>query len=132
MGRITPELSEDCLRDLARELVSAISALDPPRSRELISGFLFEMAGAAAELNRREERRRKQAEGIAAAQARGVRFGRPSSPLPDTFDESYRAWREGAMTIREAANACGMRKTTFENAVLRRERSPETALEANA
>lgn len=121
------ELSEDSLRDLARELASGIAALDPPRSRELLSSFLFELASAAAEQDRREERRRKQAEGIAAAQARGVRFGRPSPPLPDSFDQFHRAWREGSMTLRQAASACGMRKSTFENAAIRKEQKEQSA-----
>ena len=40
--------------------------------------------------------RQRQAEGIAAAKARGVRFGRPPKPLPDNFYPLYRQWRKGS------------------------------------
>lgn len=123
MGLIVSDLNENSLRELAKELVADIAALDPPRSREFLSSFLFEIANAVAEQSQKEERRKKQAEGIAAAQARGVRFGRPSPPLPDSFDQFHRAWREGTMTLRQAADACGMRKSTFENAALRKEQA---------
>ena len=68
------------LRSLAQEVVSEITAVDPARSRELLSAFVSELVLAVADESRREERRQRQAEGIAAAKARGVRFGRPAAP----------------------------------------------------
>ena len=56
---------------------------------------------------------KRQAEGIAAAKARGVKFGRPHKPLPDNFYESNCAWRCNEMTLRQAAKACGMPLSTF-------------------
>ena len=70
----------------------------------------------------RESIRKRQAEGIAAARARGVRFGRPPLPVPKNFEEMRRAWREGRMSLRETADACGMPRGTFY--------SKETRLEA--
>ena len=55
----------------------------------------------------------RQAEGIAAAKARGVKFGRPSKPLPDNFYEVYKAWKNKKITQKEAAKACNMAETTF-------------------
>ena len=63
--------------------------------------------------NERTNIRRRQAEGIMAAKMRGVRFGRPSIPLPDNFDEIRKNWREGKIQIKEAAEACNMKAKTF-------------------
>ena len=65
----------------------------------------------------------RQAEGIAAAKARGVRFGPKARALPDSFDDLRQAWRGGRITLREAASACGMPKSTFYDAALRTETS---------
>jgi len=121
---------QTCLRNFARELTSEVSRAAPERSDEILSTLIAELALSAADHRRLMERRRKQAEAIAAAQARGVRFGRPSPPLPDNFDKSCQAFQEGKMTLQEAAKACGMRKTTFETAVARKGQSasPETML----
>lgn len=59
------------------------------------------------------EDRQRQAEGIAAAKARGVRFGRVPKPLPDNFYEVYQQWRVKKLSVSEAAKACGMPQSTF-------------------
>lgn len=122
MGRIYAEVDMQAqLRTLAREVVSDIAAADPSHSRELLSAFVSELVLAVAEQSQREERRRKQAEGIAVARARGVRFGRPAKPLPENFDEIRQAWRDGQMTLRQAADACGMPGSSFYSAAVRKE-----------
>ena len=63
--------------------------------------------------NERSNIRQRQAEGIAAAKARGVRFGRPQIPMPDNFYEVCRRWKEKELSLQEAARLCGMSKTTF-------------------
>ena len=63
--------------------------------------------------NERDNIRQRQAEGIAAAKARGVRFGRPPLPLPDNFHMLHQAWRGQKITLRQAARACGMPTGTF-------------------
>ena len=101
---------EDEMRDrlsaLAREIACGLSELEPDSSKELLGGFVSELFLSLAEQSRQEERRRKQARGIAAAKARGVRFGRPAPPLPEGFGELHRAWREGEMTLQQASAAC--------------------------
>ncbi len=57
--------------------------------------------------------RQRQAEGIAAAKARGVRFGRPPAPLPENFHGVYQRWRAGKITGVAAAKECGMPLSTF-------------------
>ena len=55
----------------------------------------------------------KQAEGIAAARARAVKFGAPKKPLPEDFTAAHEAWQTGKLSIREAAKAAGMPHMTF-------------------
>lgn len=60
-----------------------------------------------------QERKRIQSEGIAAAQEKGVHFGRRKRPLPDNFVEVVKQWRAGEISVDEAAQMCGMAKSTF-------------------
>lgn len=55
----------------------------------------------------------RQAEGIVAAKARGVKMGRPEKPLPDDFDVVYEEWRAEDITAVDAAKKCGMPVSTF-------------------
>ena len=123
---------EDEMRDrlsaLAREIACGLSGLEPDSSKELRGGFVSELFLSLAEQSRQEERRRKQARGIAAAKARGVRFGRPAPPLPEGFGELHRAWREGEMTLQQAADACGLAKSSFYTAAVRREQAENPAV----
>lgn len=123
---------EDEMRDrlsaLAREIACGLSELEPDSSKELLGGFVSELFLSLAEQSRQEERRRKQARGIAAAKARGVRFGRPAPPLPESFGELHRAWREGEMTLQQAADACGLAKSSFYTAAVRREQAENPAV----
>ncbi len=61
----------------------------------------------------REFIHQRQAEGIAAAKLRGVRFGRDKIELPDEFEEAKEQLESGKLTVRQAAMFCGMSKTTF-------------------
>lgn len=111
------------LQSLAEEIVSAVSELDPACRKEVLGLFVADLFSQVAEQERTEERRQRQAEGIAAAKARGVRFGKKTKPLPENFEEVRRAWRSKELTLQEAAAACGMAKTTFYNAVERAEQA---------
>lgn len=70
----------------------------------------------------RESIKKRQAEGIAAAMERGVRFGRPEKPLPDDFSKLVYRWEIGALPFGELIRRCGMSEATFYRR-LRSERS---------
>ena len=55
----------------------------------------------------------RQREGIAAAKARGVRFGRPKIELPSQFASARESYITGKQTLSEAAQSCGLSQTTF-------------------
>ena len=90
--------------------------LDTRRGKDLIGTFLadivLQVLSFAAE-NERSTIRQRQAEGIAAAKARGVKFGRPPCPLPDNFEKIYQEWKEKKLTLKDAAYACNMPQSTF-------------------
>lgn len=90
--------------------------LDTRIGKDLLGTFLADMVlqllSFVAE-NERTNIRSRQAEGIAAARARGVRFGRPPKPLPPEFSEHVHRWKSGEMTAREAAEALEMPLATF-------------------
>ena len=90
--------------------------LDTRRGKDLMGTFLSDIVPQILSFVAENERvniRQRQAEGIAAAKARGVKFGRPALPLPDNFQEVHRAWRRKEMTLAQAASACHMPVGTF-------------------
>ena len=107
------EMLQEQVRRLAQEVLSEISELEPSRSKEILGAFVSELFLSVAEQERRQMRRERQAEGIAAAKARGVRFGRPSRPLPEGYPSAYRRWKAGAISGAAAARECGMPLSTF-------------------
>ncbi len=115
---------QEQLRVMAGEIIHQLSTLDAAMGKEqLLGGLVSELFLAVAKETQQQERRQKQAAGIAAAKARGVRFGMARKPLPENFDNCYEAWREGEMTLSQAAEACGMVRTSFRRAIDRREQA---------
>ena len=110
---VDKELLQARLKELAEEISDDLAALDDEQRKMLLSDFVSDLFLAAAERKRKEDRRQKQAEGIAAAKAKGVRFGRTRKPVPDNFDEVQRAWRSRELSLREAADLCGLSQSTF-------------------
>ena len=80
----------------------------------LIADIVLQILSYVAQTER-EFIRQRQAEGIEAAKARGVRFGRPTLPLPDQFAAAFAQWECGKLNISEAAMACGLKRSTFYN-----------------
>lgn len=113
---------------LSREIMDCLSKLEPTGRSEFLGEMVRELYYSAAAQERRERNHRRQAEGIAAAKARGARFGPSRKPLPDNFDEYHRKWRDGEIRMREAAEACGMAKSSFYDAVVRKERAVDRAV----
>jgi DNA invertase Pin-like site-specific DNA recombinase len=78
----------------------------------LISDIVLSLLSVFAEQERTHIRAR-QAEGIIAAKARGVRFGRPDAKLPTNFGEIATKWERGTLPLEEALERCGVSRTTF-------------------
>ena len=130
LGRNYEEILEQW-RALTKERGVDIVVLDMPlldtrRGKDLMGTFLsdivLQVLSFAAE-NERSNIRQRQAEGIAAAKAKGVKFGRPPLPLPDNFSKVHRDWRNKKLTLREAADACAMPVGTFYAKAVRIENS---------
>ena len=120
LGRNYGEILEQW-RYLTREKGVDIVVLDMPlldtrRGKDLMGTFLsdivLQVLSFVAE-NERTNIRQRQAEGIAAAKARGVKFGRPPIPLPDNFHAVHKAWRAKQLTLDQAAAACHLPRGTF-------------------
>ena len=90
--------------------------LDTRRGKDLMGIFLsdivLQVLSFVAE-NERTNIKQRQAEGIAAAKAQGIKLGRPPLPLPDNFYEVHKAWRSNKITLKQAAEACNMPVGTF-------------------
>ena len=112
---------------ITKKRKAAIVVLDMPlldtrQGRDLtgtlIADIVLQLLSYVAQ-SERENIRQRQAEGIAAAKAKGVHFGPDRRPLPDGFEALRQAWRSKQITLRAAAEACGIPKTTFRDAALR-------------
>lgn len=128
LGRNYSEILEQW-RLLTKEIGADIVVLDMPLldtrlGKDLMGTFLsdvvLQVLSFVAE-NERVSIRQRQAEGIAAAKARGVRFGRPPLPLPDNFPVLSRAWKNKELTLTQAAALCRMPVSTFYVKALRME-----------
>ncbi len=90
--------------------------LDTRRGKDLLGTFIsdivLQLLSFVAE-NERTNIRQRQREGIAAAKAKGVKFGRPPIPLPDCFYRVHRDWRNKKIPLSQAAALCGMPIGTF-------------------
>ena len=90
--------------------------LDTRREKNLLGTFISDLVLALLSYVAENERitiRQRQAEGIAAAKARGVHFGRTPKPLPENFYEVYQQWKMKKISLSEAAKACGMPTSSF-------------------
>ena len=78
----------------------------------LISDIVLQLLSYCSQ-KERENIRKRQTEGIAAAKLRGVRFGRPCAELPENFGELVRQWERGALEVEEILEQCGVCRSTF-------------------
>ena len=124
-------------RIISKERGVAIVVLDMPLLNtkenaeligQLITDLVLQLLSFVAQTER-ESIRARQREGIEAAKARGVRFGRPRLPMPEGFTKIVKQWREGKFTALEAAHQLGISRTTFFRRVreLERERKVSSA-----
>lgn len=90
--------------------------LDTRNGKDLMGTFIADLVLQILSFvaqNERENIKKRQAQGIAAAKARGVKFGRPEAPTPDNFDEFIAKWEKGQITISEILKLTGLSKSTF-------------------
>lgn len=122
LGRNYEEIQSQW-RYLTREKEVDISVIDMPlldtrNGKDLMGTFLADIVLQVLSFvaqNERENIRKRQAQGIAAAKANGMKFGRPMIQVPDNFPQIVDRWEKGRIKVGEAAKLCGMCESTFYN-----------------
>lgn len=137
LGRNYEEIL-DQWRELTKHRKVDISVIDMPlldtrHGNDLMGTFIADLVLQVLSFvaqNEREAIRQRQAEGIAAAQARGVRFGRPPRPVPDNFYDVLARWEHGEISLNDAARLCEMPRGTFYSKAVRERRNRVTETDA--
>ena len=121
LGRNYSEILEQW-RKITKEIGADIQVLDMPLldtgsmhenlTGVFISDLVLQILAYVAETERSFIKQR-QAEGIAAAKVRGVRFGNARKELPDRFDEYFQRWENGEISTRKAAEELQISHSTF-------------------
>ena len=120
LGRNYEEILEQW-RVITKKKCAAVVVLDMPlldtrQGRDLtgtlIADIVLQLLSYVAQTER-EFIRQRQAEGIAAAKARGVRFGRVPMAVPEEFEPIYARWQRGEVSGRGAAQLLGVAPHTF-------------------
>ena len=120
LGRNYEEIQNQW-RILTKEIGADICVLDMPlldtrNGKDLMGTFIADLVLQILSFvaqSERENIRKRQAQGIAAAKARGVRFGRPPLEPPEDFSAIVAAWEQGALPLGAALRRCGMSESTF-------------------
>jgi DNA invertase Pin-like site-specific DNA recombinase len=120
LGRNYDEIQNQW-RILTKERGVDIAVIDMPlldtrNGKDLVGTFLADIVLQILSFvaqNERENIRKRQSEGIAAAKARGIRFGRPVKKPPENFRELVQAWGHGKLTFEEILEQTGLKKSTF-------------------
>lgn len=108
-------------RILTKEIGVDICVIDMPlldtrNGKDLMGTFIADLVLQILSFvaqNERENIRKRQAQGIAAAKAKGVKFGRPETPIPEDFQKIIRDWDKGKISTAEALQLCNMSESTF-------------------
>lgn len=107
--RITKEIGVDvCVIDMP--------LLDTRQGKDLMGTFIADLVLQILSFVAQKEReniKERQLQGIAAAKARGVRFGRPERPLPSDFNTLVRLWEKKKITLPEVLEQCKVSESTF-------------------
>ena len=120
LGRNYAEIQNQW-RILTKEIGIDICVLDMPlldtrNGKDLMGTFIADLVlqilSFVAE-NERENIRKRQEQGIAAAKKRGIRFGRPKTHIPDNFGEIVHKWESGQIKFGDAIQECNMSQATF-------------------
>lgn len=90
--------------------------LDTRNGRDLMGTFIADLVLQILSFvaqNERENIKKRQQQGIAAAKAKGVRFGRPKIPVPEDFEKIVGQWKKGTFSLDQTLKECHMSKSTF-------------------
>lgn len=120
LGRNYEEI-QDQWRLLTKEKGADICVLDMPlldtrNGKDLMGTFIADIVLQILSFvahKEREDIRKRQEQGIQAAKARGVRFGRPPIQLPSQFEAIYNQWKNKEITAQIAAQECRMSRSSF-------------------
>lgn len=120
LGRSYRDLSDQwqlITKDKGADVVVIdMPVLDTRREKNLLGTLISDLVLALLSYVAESEYstiHQRQAEGIAAARARGVKLGRPPKPLPDDFHEVYQKWKAEKISTEEAARLVNMPPSTF-------------------
>lgn len=120
LGRNYEEIQKQW-RILTKEISIDICVLDMPlldtrNGKDLMGTFIADLVLQILSFvaqNERENIKKRQAEGIAAAKAKGIKFGRPEKQVPDDFGKIVRAWEQNEIPFSEVLQKCNMSEATF-------------------
>ena len=120
LGRNYEEIQKQW-RILTKDIGIDICVLDMPlldtrNGKDLMGTFIADLVLQILSFvaqNERENIKKRQAEGIAAAKAKGVKFGRPEKAVPEDFGKIVRAWERKQISFDEALKRCDMSEATF-------------------
>lgn len=96
--------------------VTDMPLLDTSSGKDLMGTFIADLVLQILSFvaqNERESIRKRQAQGIAAAKLRGVKFGRPKIQPPKNFSEIVKEYEKRLITLDEATQKCNVSKSTF-------------------
>lgn len=120
LGRNYAEIQNQW-RIITKEKAADVCVLDMPlldtrRGKDLMGTFIADLVLQILSFvaqSERENIKERQAQGIAAARARGVHLGRPVCPIPDNFPEVVDRWERGELHFADAIQSCKMSESTF-------------------
>lgn len=120
LGRNYKEIQNQW-RILTKEIGVYICVIDMPlldtrSGKDLMGTFIADLVLQILSFvaqSERENIRKRQAQGIAAAKKRGVRFGRPEKPMPEGFAETVKLWEKKEIDIKAVLEMCGLKEATF-------------------
>ncbi len=107
------EITIDCKADIK---VLDMPLLDTTKFKDLLGTFISDLILQILSFVAEQERKNikiRQAEGIAAAKAKNVKFGRPPALVPENFEEEYKKWKAGQQTAVETMRKTNLKKSTF-------------------
>ena len=90
--------------------------LDTRNGKDLMGTFIADLVLQILSFvaqSERENIKKRQAQGIAAAKAKGVKFGRPEKSVPDDFPRLIRDWEKNKLSFSDLLNRCNMSEATF-------------------